>query len=64
MDWMQVASGTLVGAVVLFVWYGIAWMVLQHHKADYGPVKNNEALTAALSKVEPAEAFYSIPHES
>jgi hypothetical protein len=60
MDWSVVVGGLAAG-VVLFVWYGMAWMVLPHHKADFKSCPNRDALAAALADVPPADAWYLLP---
>jgi hypothetical protein len=60
MDWSVLLGGLLAG-VVLFVWYGLAWMVLPHHKGDYRPCPNRDAIAAALASVQPIDAWYMLP---
>ncbi|MEM7205723.1 MAG: hypothetical protein AAF628_36050 [Planctomycetota bacterium] len=62
MDWAQILIGTGVGAVIFFVWNAIAWMGLQHHKADYVPLPNAAEVADALARVPPTGAFYALPH--
>ena len=62
MDAGALLLATVVGAVVLFVWSAVCWMVLPHHKGDVRPA--GDALTGcerALKKLAPG-AWYLVPH--
>ncbi len=63
MDWMALLTGTAAGAVVLFVWYAVAWMVLPHHKGDFCPVPDSGPLEQALAKLEVKGKFYYLPYK-
>ena len=61
MDWGAIVIGTLVGGLGMFMWYGVAWMVLPHHKKDFRGVSDAESMEKALSSMPPVDAFYSLP---
>ena len=61
MDWTWILIGTAAGAVVMFVWLALCWMVLPHHKADFQGVPNSEGLGGALSGLKPGKALYCYP---
>lgn len=55
-----IAAGA--GAVVLFIWSGIAWMALPHHKGDFHPLADRSDIEAALAAANANPGMYCIPH--
>lgn len=49
-------------AVVLYVWYALAWMALPHHKPDFRPVPSPQALEDALLAAKLSPGLYMLPH--
>ncbi len=64
MDWTNILIGGAVAGIVLFVWYGMAWMALPHHKADYRACPERAAIEQALAKVPHVDAWYAVPFHS
>lgn len=62
MDWTGILVGGAVAGFVLFCWYGVAWMALHHHKADYVPVPDKDGLEKVLERIPPKDAWYALPH--
>src|SRR5687768_870754 len=61
MDWNSILIAGGVSGVVLFVWYGLAWMALPHHKADFRACPNRDEVERALASVPAAGAWYMLP---
>ncbi|MCA9298792.1 MAG: hypothetical protein KDA28_06985, partial [Phycisphaerales bacterium] len=50
----------LIGAVVVFVWNALAWMVLPHHTMTIRHLPNEDAVREVLADVE--TGTYYVPH--
>lgn len=50
----------VVAAVIVFIASWAAWMVLPHHRSDWGKLPDEEAVRAALEGVPPGE--YTVPN--
>jgi hypothetical protein len=50
----------LVAAVLVFIASSVVWMFLPHHKSDFKPAPDEEALRAALKGATPGA--YMVPH--
>ena len=63
MPWGEILLGTVLGAVVLFVWYAVAWMALKHHNKDFRAFPDPEAMEQVLDagSFEPG-VYYTLPH--
>jgi hypothetical protein len=60
MGW--VLWGSFLGALILFGWNAIAWMVLHHHMSDFRPLANPKPVEDALQAANATEGMYSLPH--
>jgi hypothetical protein len=61
----MVAIGTLLvpvllSAVLVFIMSSLVWMVLPHHKSDYGRLPDEDGVMDALGDVAPG--MYHMPH--
>ena len=52
----------LVSAVLVFFAASIAWMVLPHHKKDYGKLAEEDAVREAINKGDNPAGMYVIPY--
>jgi hypothetical protein len=59
MAWILVPA--LVGAVALYIWNALVWMVLPHHKSDFLQVPSRANVEAGLRGLPPG-GFYMLPH--
>lgn len=61
MDWTSILIAGAVAGVVLFVWYGLAWMALPHHKGEFASCPNKAAVEQALASVPATGRWYMLP---
>jgi hypothetical protein len=52
----------LVSGIVLFIASALVWMVLPHHRNDYGKLPDEPGVLEALSKAKPAPGQYRFPY--
>jgi hypothetical protein len=62
MGW--VLWGSFVGALVLFGWNAVAWMVLHHHTPDFKPLSNPKPVEDALGPAGATQGLYMVPHQA
>jgi hypothetical protein len=60
MGW--VLWGSFVGALVLFAWNAVAWMLLHHHNPDFRPLKDPKPVEDALRATGTEPGMYQLPH--
>lgn len=53
--------GTLVAALILFIWQFLSWSALQVHKAEFGYTANQDRIMEALSQNLTEEGTYMLP---
>jgi hypothetical protein len=53
----------LIGGVLMFVWFGVSWMVLPWHKSTLGSLKEEAAIAKVLTKpkAETKSGVYILP---
>jgi hypothetical protein len=62
---LRKVAGSVLGAVVVFVWMGISWMVLPWHTLDYKSFNSDgQAMVGAIASEAPASGLYMIPNFS
>lgn len=52
----------LVSAALVFVASSVVWMVLPHHRDDFGGIPDEDAVREALSDPEVTPGQYHVPH--
>lgn len=52
---------TLVGAIIIFAWQSVAWVLLKHHDAAYKQVANQDSVMNSLNSFFTEEGQYVIP---
>jgi hypothetical protein len=52
---------TLVGAVIIFAWQSVSWVLLKHHDAAYKQVANQDSVMNSLNSFFTEEGQYVIP---
>jgi len=58
----RVPVGALVGAILLFVWSVLSWMVLHLHDDSYRRLPDETGLVEALERTKPAAGVYGFPY--
>ena len=58
----QLALGAIPGAIVLFVWSAIAWMLIPWPGMPLRPFKNEDAVTQAIVANAPQSGNYLLPN--
>jgi len=60
----QLLLGSIVGAIILFVWSFLAWVILPMHTSTMHPIPNEDAVRAFLKSQLPLpnSAVYTFPH--
>lgn len=53
--------GTLVGALILFIWQFLSWTLLPVHQSEYGYTPNHERIMAVLNENLTQEGTYMLP---
>ncbi len=53
--------GTLVSAVILFIWQFLSWSALQVHKSEFTYTPNQDSIMQSLSKYLTEEGTYMLP---
>ena len=59
----NIALGTILGAIVLFVWSAIAWMIIPWPGDPLQAFANEEAMAAAVKANAPQSGNYILPNE-
>ena len=54
-------KGTIIGAIIAYVWMMISWMVIPWHQATYDSFKNEKAVTAAIMRNVSDSGIYVLP---
>jgi hypothetical protein len=54
----------LASGVVVFLLSALAWTAMPHHKKDFGPLPNQDAVMAVMNQNPPAPGQYIIPWEA
>jgi hypothetical protein len=57
-QWMAI----LASAVVVWVYYALAWMLLPHHHKDFHKLPNEDAVIAAIKGLSIPAGSYTFPH--
>ena len=52
----------LVSAIVVFILSALAWTVLPHHKKEWQPLPNEDAVLNAMAGSPPAPGQYALPY--
>lgn len=60
---MRLIVGSLVAAILIFVWGFLAWAALNLHGSAYGAPNDEAALAAELVRAMPESGAYVIPSE-
>ena len=58
----QLALGSILGAIVLFVWSAIAWMLIPWPGAPLRSFTNEDAVTQAIVANAPQSGNYLLPN--
>ena len=58
----QLALGSIVGAIILFVWSAIAWMLIPWPGTPLRSFKNEDAVTQAIVANAPQSGNYLLPN--
>src|ERR1700730_14728884 len=58
----QLALGSILGAIVLFVWGAIAWMLIPWPGTPLRPFKNEDAVTQAIVANASQSGNYLLPN--
>jgi len=59
----QLALGTILGAIVLFVWSALAWMIIPWPGEPLRRFTSEDAIVAAIKANAPSSGNYLIPNE-
>nr|NGX45764.1 hypothetical protein [Chlamydiota bacterium] len=59
--WKPLIKCSIVGGVVVFIWYMISWLVLPWHTATLDTFENESAVVSALLANAPKDGIYVIP---
>ena len=59
----QLALGTILGAIVLFVWSALAWMIIPWPGEPLRHFNNEDAMEAAIKANVPRSGNYLMPNE-
>jgi hypothetical protein len=52
----------VVSAILVFIASALAWMVMPHHRGDWGKLPNEDELMATLRKQGASKGQYTFPH--
>jgi len=58
----KIIVGSLVGAILLFSWQGISWMVMGLHEKEYLYTPAQDSLLASISSTIKEDGQYSLPN--
>jgi hypothetical protein len=59
----QIALGSILGAIVLFVWSAIAWMLIPWPGDPLRSFTNEDAVAQAITANAPRSGTYLLPNE-
>lgn len=58
----KLTLGTLLAAIVLFIWMAISWMVLPWHCATLGKFTHEESVASVIMSNTTTSGIYILPH--
>lgn len=59
--WKPLIKCSIVGGVIVFIWYMISWMVLPWHTATMSEFKDERAVANVILENAPKDGMYVIP---
>ena len=59
----QLVLGTVLGAIVLFAWSALAWMIIPWPGEPFHTFTNEQAVVDAIKANAPQSGNYMVPHE-